>query len=283
MNKFGHGLGEADRLFLGTAVCNCGTIAPMARLDGIRALITGGTSGIGAAIVERFRSEGAAVVLTGRDEGRGREVGARTGADFVRADVRDSASVASSVSAAVEKLGGLDALVANAGVLHEAQLRETTDEAWDTVLETNLVGYYLYAVACLPHLRASGGGSITMISSDAGIWGETAIGTYSVSKRAVNMLVQTLAVEAGPHGVRVNAVCPGDTAPGMATHVAGRSEDSDPASWILPPLARVGTGADVASAVTFFASADGGFCNGSILLVDGGMRASLRASAVARR
>jgi NAD(P)-dependent dehydrogenase (short-subunit alcohol dehydrogenase family) len=253
----------------------------VARLDGIRALITGGTSGIGASIVERFRAEGAAVVLTGRDEARGLEVEVRTGADFVRADARDGVAVASSVGAAVEKLGGLDALVANAGVLHEAELSKTTDEAWDAVLETNLVGYYLYAASCLPHLRESGGGSITMISSDAGVWGETAIAAYSVSKRTVNMLVQTLAVEAGPQGVRVNAVCPGDTAPGMATYVSGRDEISDPATWTLPPLARVGSGGDVASAVTFFASTDGAFCNGSILLVDGGMRASLRASAVA--
>jgi NAD(P)-dependent dehydrogenase (short-subunit alcohol dehydrogenase family) len=230
-----------------------------------------------------MRSEGADVVLTGRDETRGREVAARTGAEFVAADVRDGAMVGASVAAAVEILGGLDALVANAGVLHEAPLSETTDEAWDSVLETNLVGYYLCAVACLPHLRAAGGGSITMISSDAGVWGETAIGAYSVSKRAVNMLVQTLAVEAGPLGIRVNAVCPGDTAPGMATYVVGRDESSDPSSWILPPLARVGTGADVASAVTFFASGDGAFCNGSILLVDGGMRAALRASGVARQ
>jgi NAD(P)-dependent dehydrogenase (short-subunit alcohol dehydrogenase family) len=254
----------------------------MARLEGIRALVTGGTSGVGASIVERFVLEGAAVVCTGRDEARGLQITARTGADFIRADVRDAAAVRESVSAAVAKLGGLDALVANAGVLHESGLAETTDEAWDTVLETNLVGYYRYAVACLPHLRAASGGSITMISSDAGVWGETAIAAYSVSKRAVNMLVQALAVEAGPHGVRVNAVCPGDTAPGMATFVGGRDEASDPSSWVLPPLARVGTGADLASAVTFFASSDGSFCNGSILLVDGGMRAALRASAVAR-
>jgi NAD(P)-dependent dehydrogenase (short-subunit alcohol dehydrogenase family) len=255
--------------------------AAMARLDRMRALVTGGTSGIGASIVERFRSEGASVVCTGRDAARGHEVAARLGAEFVRADVRDSDAVARSVAAATDRLGGLDALVANAGVLHDATLSETSDEDWDAVLETNVLGYFRYAVACLPHLRAAGGGSITMISSDAGVWGETAIAAYSVSKRAVNMLVQTLAVEAGPHGIRVNAICPGDTAPGMATFVAGRSEDADPTSWTLPPLARVGTGTDVAGAVTFFASADGAFCNGSILLVDGGMRAALRASAAA--
>jgi NAD(P)-dependent dehydrogenase (short-subunit alcohol dehydrogenase family) len=254
----------------------------MRRLDGMRALVTGGTSGIGAVVVERLRFEGAAVVLTGRNEARGREVADRNGAGFVTADVRDNEAIQRSVQAAVQQLGGLDALVANAGVLHEAPLSETTDAAWDAVLETNLLGYYRYAVACLPHLRASRGGSITMISSDAGVWGEVAIGAYSVSKRAVNTLVQVLAVEAGPHGIRVNAVCPGDTAPGMATNVSGRDESSDPSTWIRPPLARVGTAADVAGAVTFFASADGAFCNGSILLVDGGMRAAQRASSAAR-
>jgi NAD(P)-dependent dehydrogenase (short-subunit alcohol dehydrogenase family) len=248
----------------------------MGRLDGARVLLTGGTSGIGTAVIERLRYEGASVAFTGRDEKRGATVAKRTGATFVRADARDGASVRASVAAAVEALGGLDSLVANAGVIHDAPLSETSDEAWDTVIETNLVGYYLYAVACLPSLRAAGGGSITMISSDAGLWAETPIGAYSVSKRAVNMLVRALAVEAGPHGIRVNAVCPGDTAPGMATYVGGRDESSDPSGWTLPPLARVGTGADVAGAVAFFASADGAFCNGSILLVDGGMRAALR-------
>jgi meso-butanediol dehydrogenase/(S,S)-butanediol dehydrogenase/diacetyl reductase len=255
----------------------------MAKLEAIRALVTGGTSGIGASIAQRLRAEGAAVVCTGRNETRGREVAATMGAEFVRADVRDPAAVAASVQAAVAKLGGLDALVANAGVLHEAPLSATTDEDWDAVLGTNLVGCFRYAVACLPHLRAAGGGSITMVSSDAGVWGETSIAAYSVSKRAVNMLVQTLAVEAGPHGIRVNAVCPGDTAPGMATYVAGRDDSADPDTWTLPPLARVGTGADVAGAVTFFASSDGSFCNGSILLVDGGMRAAVQATPVARQ
>jgi NAD(P)-dependent dehydrogenase (short-subunit alcohol dehydrogenase family) len=256
-------------------------MSAMARLDGVRALVTGGTSGIGAAIVERFVSEEAAVVFTGRDEERGAGIAAATGAGFARADARDADAVRASVERAVELLGGLDALVANAGVLLDAPLSETADADWDAVLETNLVGPYLYAVACLPHLRAAGGGSITVTSSDAAVWGETAIGAYSVSKRALNMLVQTLAVEAGPAGIRVNAVCPGDTAPGMATHVDGRQETGDTSDWTLPPLARVGTGADVAAAMAFFASADGAFCNGSILLLDGGMRASLRASAVA--
>ena len=253
----------------------------MAAPKTMRALVTGGTSGIGGSIVDRLRADDAAVVFTGRDSARGLDAERRTGATFVQADVRNPAEVRGSVDAASNVLGGLDALVLNAGVLHDAPLSETSDEAWDAILETNLVGPYLYAVACLPLLRASGNASITAISSDAGVWGETSIGAYSVSKRALNMLVQTLAVEAGPAGIRVNAVCPGDTAPGMATYVGGRGETGDTSDWGLPPLARVGTGADVAAAVAFFASPDGAFCNGSLLLVDGGMRASLRASAVA--
>jgi NAD(P)-dependent dehydrogenase (short-subunit alcohol dehydrogenase family) len=245
-----------------------------------RTLVTGGTSGIGAAIVERLRSEGAAVVFTGRDATRGEEAASRTGATFVQADSREPDTVRRSVEAAVETLGGLDAVVLNAGVLHDSPLSETTDEAWDAVLETNLVGPYLYATACLPELRRAGGGSIVAISSDAGVWPETAIGAYSVSKRALNWLVQMLAMEAGPHGIRVNAVCPGDTAPGMASFVSGRVEPGSAEGWLTPPIGRIGTAADVAAAVAFFLSADSSFCNGSVLLVDGGMRASVYASSV---
>jgi len=252
----------------------------MRGLENVRALVTGGTSGIGVAIVERLRVEGASVVMTGRDRARGEAIAARTGSSFAQADTRDPDAVLRSVGDAVAILGGLDAVVLNAGVIHEAPLAETSDEAWDTIMETNLTGPYLYAVACLPELRAAGGGSIVAISSDAGVWPETAIGAYSVSKRALIWLAQMLAVEAGPHGIRVNAVCPGDTAPGMKTRVEGRDEARDVSGWLLPPAGRIGTGEDVAAAVAFFLSPDSAFCNGSVLLVDGGMRASLRSWAV---
>jgi meso-butanediol dehydrogenase / (S,S)-butanediol dehydrogenase / diacetyl reductase len=252
-------------------------------LGHVRTLVTGGTSGIGAAIVERLCGLGASVVFIGRDARRGAEVAAATDSEFVAADVRDPTAVRDSVAAAVATLGGLDALVLNAGVIHEATLSETADEAWDAVMETNLVAPYRYAVACLPHLRSAGGGSLTLISSDAGVWPETAIGAYSVSKRALLSLAHMLAVEAGPSGIRVNAVCPGDTAPGMASFVTGRVEPGDTSRWLLPPLGRVGTPDDVAGAVAFFVSKDGAFCNGSVLLVDGGMRAALHAVEVMNR
>ena len=252
----------------------------MGRLDDVRTLVTGGTSGIGTAIVGRLASEGAKVVFTGRDRTRGDAVASDTGATFVVADARDARAIASSVDDAVAILGGLDALVLNAGVLHEAPLSETADADWDEVLEVNLVAPYRYALASLPALRASGGGSIVAISSDAGVWPEVPIGAYSVSKRGLNMLAQMLAMETGRDGIRVNAVCPGDTAPGMATHVGGRSEVGSTDDWLLPPAGRVGTGEDVAGAVSFFVSPDSSFCTGSVLLVDGGMRAAVRATLV---
>jgi NAD(P)-dependent dehydrogenase (short-subunit alcohol dehydrogenase family) len=250
------------------------------RLDGKRILVTGGTSGIGEATVRRARDEGAGVVFTGRDLKRGRDIADRTGASFVAADVRDPAAVTHSIEEAVAQLGGLDAVVLNAGVLHEAPLSETSDEAWDAVMETNLIAPYRYAVACLPHLREAGGGSIVAMSSDAGVWVEPSIGVYSVSKRVLTWLAQMLAMEAGPHRIRVNVVCPGDTAPGMVTTTSGRADFGDTSGWLVPPIGRIGTVQDMAAAVAFFLSDDSSFCNGAVLLVEGGMRASAHAYAV---
>ncbi len=197
----------------------------------------------------------------------------------MQADATDPQAVAASEEEAVEVLGGLDGLVLNAGVLYEGLLTETDDATWDAILETNVIAPYRYALACLPHLRAAGGGSIVAIASDAGVWVETAVGAYSVSKRALIVLGQMLGVEAGRDGVRVNLVAPGDTAPGMATTTAGRVE-RETEGWLLPPAGRIGTAQDSAAAVAFFLSPDAAFCNGAVLLVDGGMRADLHATGV---
>jgi NAD(P)-dependent dehydrogenase (short-subunit alcohol dehydrogenase family) len=245
----------------------------------VRALVTGGTSGIGRAIVERLVADGARVAFTGRDGERGKEVAA-SGATFLAADARVPEDVQRSVLDAAAALGGLDVLVLNAGINLDAPLSETTDADWDAVLETNLVAPYRYAVACLPLLRDAGGGSIVAVSSDAGVWAEVDIGAYSVSKRALNWLVQMLAVEGGPAGIRANAVCPGDIAPGMRSTPSGsdRSPDGDTSSWPLPPLRRIGAAEEVAAVVAFLASEDAAFVNGALLLADGGMRAALHAA-----
>jgi NAD(P)-dependent dehydrogenase (short-subunit alcohol dehydrogenase family) len=247
------------------------------QLAGKGALITGGTSGIGLAIAERFLVEGAAVVVTGRDRGLGQQAEAslrRTGQGwFVPADAGDPTAVAESTSAAVEVLGGLDVLVNNAGIGVESGVLGTPIEDYDRLMDVNVRGYFLYARAAYPHLAARRG-SMVHIASDAGIWGEQSIGLYSVSKAAVIMLGKMLALEGGPDGVRSNVLCPGDTWPGMR-HMAPPGEQERPESgdWPLPPIGRIGKASDVAAAAVFCASAESQFITGATLAVDGGMTA----------
>ena len=247
------------------------------RLAGRGALITGGTTGIGLAVAERFLAEGAAVVVTGR----GTEFGQRAQAAlresgpawFVPADARDPAAVTRSVDLAVERLPALDILVNNAGIGVEAGLLGTPIEDYDRVMDVNVRGYFLYARAAYPHLAVRRG-SMIHIASDAGIWGEQAIGVYSVSKAAVVMLGKMLALEGGPDGVRSNVLCPGDTWPGMR-HMAppGMADRLGSGDWPIPPIGRIGQPGDVAAAAVFYASDETAFITGTTLLVDGGMTA----------
>ncbi len=252
----------------------------MGRMDGRRALVTGGTTGLGLAIAERFISEGARVSFTGRDEALGRSAQERLGsgdARFLRADAADAADVRSSVDDAVGWMGGIDVLVNNAGVGVEARVIDTPDELFDRVMGVNVRGYFLYAKAAYRHLTERRG-CMVHISSDAGVLGEHGIGVYSVSKAAVVMLSNMLALDGGPDGVRSNCICPGDILPGMR-HMAPPGESDraeDPEEWLVPPIGRIGEATDVAAAATFYASEESSFCNGSVLLVDGGMRAGYR-------
>ena len=245
-------------------------------------LVTGGTSGIGTAIVGRLAGDGHSVAFTGRDATRGDAVAAQHGARFVPADARDPAAVEASLGTAADALGGLDALVVNHGAIVDAPLLETTDEQWDALLETNVVAAFDYAVGSLPLLERSGRASITLIASDAGVWGEPSIGAYSITKRCAIMLAQMLAIEGGPRGVRANAVCPGDIEPGMRSTSSGYLDrEATTEGWLRPPVGRIGQAADVAGAVAWLISPDAAFVNGAALLVDGGMRASLRSFEVA--
>ena len=248
----------------------------MGLLQGKRALITGGTTGLGLAVAERFLAEGARVVITGRDPGLGERAEQALGPDarFVAADAADPAAVAASVSAAAEYLGGLDVLVNNAGVGVTARLVDTPLADYDRVMDVNVRGYLLYAQHAYPHL-ARRRGCMIHIASDAGVWGEQATGLYSVTKAAVVMLGKMLALDGGPDGVRSNVLCPGDTWPGMR-HFAPPSEQDEGErenNRPLPPIGRVGQASDVAAAALFYASDEAEFITGTTLLVDGGMTA----------
>lgn len=249
----------------------------MGRLAGKRALVTGGTTGLGLAIAERFLREGATVVVTGRDQ----ELGERAEASlrdhgeswFVAADAADPAAVDQSVEIALDRLGALDVLVNNAGIGVAARLLDTPAADFEAVMNINVRGYFLYARAAYPHL-ARQRGCMIHIASDAGVWGEQSLGAYSVSKAAVVMLGKMLALDGGPAGVRSNVLCPGDTWPGMR-HMAPPGEEARPEDghWPLPPIGRIGQATDVAAAAVFYASDEAGFITGTTLLVDGGMAA----------
>ncbi len=255
----------------------------MGRLDGKAALVTGGTSGLGMAIAERFLAEGSSVVVTGRDEAlgaqalellRGSDGG---GAWFCRADAADPDQVGSSVAFAVEHLGALDILINNAGIGVDARLIDTPVADFDRVMAVNLRGPFLYARACYPHLAARAGCMIH-IASDAGVTGEPEIGAYSISKAAVIMLSKMLALDGGRDGVRSNCICPGDIEPGMRHFAAAGGDEGwpyDSSEWQTPPIGRIGRATDVADAAAFFASEESSFCTGSVLLVDGGMKAGI--------
>jgi NAD(P)-dependent dehydrogenase (short-subunit alcohol dehydrogenase family) len=250
----------------------------MGELEGRAALITGGTTGLGLAIAHRFLREGARIAITGRNATLGAEADAALGVPaFIRADAADPEQVRASVETALARLGGLDILVNNAGVGAVAGALETPLETYDAIMDVNVRGAFVYARACFPHLEERGG-CMLHVASDAGVSGEEEIAIYSVSKAALIMLSNMLAIEGGRRGVRSNAICPGDTEPGMR-HMAvpGQEERADDVtSWPLPPIGRIGRATDVAEAAVWLASDRASFVNGVALLVDGGMRAGIR-------
>lgn len=247
----------------------------MRLLDGKGALITGGTSGLGLAIAERFLREGARVVITGRDRDLGMRAEQELGSEarFLPADAADPDAVGSSVSQAVGHLDGLDVLVNNAGVGVSARLIDTPLADYDRVMDVNVRGFLLYAQHAYPHL-ARRRGCMIHVASDAGVWGEQATGLYSVTKAAVIMLGKMLALDGGPDGVRSNVLCPGDIWPGMR-HMAPPGEEDRPeeGDWPVPPIGRLGDAHDVAAAAVFYASQEATFITGTTLLIDGGMTA----------
>jgi meso-butanediol dehydrogenase/(S,S)-butanediol dehydrogenase/diacetyl reductase len=248
-------------------------------LEGRTALITGGTTGLGSAIAEAFLRQGARVAFTGRDPALGAAAETRLGAHgdarFLRADAAEPKAIDASVAEALAQLGRLDVLVNSAGIGVEATALATPMEDFDRVMAVNVRAALRYAQACFPHLEERRG-SMIHIGSDAGILGEVEIAVYSVSKAALHMLSNVLAIEGGPRGVRSNVIAPGDIQPGMR-HLAPPGEDDrvadDTSTWLRPPIGRIGDAFDVAEAAVYLASDRASFVNGAVLTVDGGMRA----------
>ena len=242
------------------------------------AVVTGGTSGIGLATAQRLARDGYDLLLTGRDRGRGEEAAAaveessgnRTRWLQLASDDWDSYGLLRAEIGDAK----VRALVVSAAEGLQTHLLDTDRDAFERMLRVNVVAPQ-FLVQTLAAQMANPS-SVILISSDASLQGEQAIGAYSVTKAALNMAGKMLALDLVSSGIRVNVVCPGDTLPGMRYLVRpGHAERpfDDYEAWVPPPRGRIGVGEDTANLIAWLVSEEADFMVGSVVLVDGGSRA----------
>ncbi len=242
-------------------------------LEGRRALVTGAARGIGAAIATELAREGAALLLVDLavdgDLADLAERLAASGTDVVTcaADVADRASVEAAVATGVERLGGLEILVCNAGVTRDGVSWKLTDDDWDTVLGVNLKGVFHCARAVIPAFRTAGWGRSVAISSINGLRGKFGQANYAASKAGIVGLCKTLAREVGRFGTTVNVVAPGMVMTEMARQLPGEVIERAREETVLGRLAEP---EDVARVVAFLCSEAARHVTGEVVRVDGG-------------
>jgi NAD(P)-dependent dehydrogenase (short-subunit alcohol dehydrogenase family) len=245
-------------------------------------LIAGGTSGIGLAAAEQFVRQGAAVMVAGRNAEKGQaavisltELGGR--ALFVRTDVRDETQVKHLVARTLAAFGRLDVVVNSAGVINRVLLTELEQPGWDLILDTNLRGVYLVCKHILPSMFHQGRGAVVNVASYLGAFGaRETTPAYGVSKAGVVALTRSLALQGGPRGIRVNAVCPAFVVTPLNEHIIREAPDpvAKEKEMASPyPLGRLGRPEDVAAAILFLASDEAAWITGASLLADGGLAA----------
>jgi len=234
-------------------------------LEGKRALVTGGSRGIGRAVALELGRAGADVVVGYRaEQGEAEAVASEVGGRAVQADVADP----DQAKALVEEAGDLDVLVNNAGTTRDGVLARMLDDDWRTVLETNLSSTFYTCRAAARGMMKRRGGAIVNISSIVGVhgnWGQT---NYAASKAGIIGFTKSLARELGSRGVRANVVAPGYVKTALTDAIP---EDARETMLANTPLGRLGDPENVASAVRFLVSDEASFITGEVLLVDGGL------------
>jgi len=244
------------------------------RLNGKRAIVTGGASGYGRGIAHRFIAEGAKVAILDINEDGAQTVAKEIGAVAVGCDVTRGPSVDAAVEKAVSALGGLDIVVNNAGTSHKNQpMLEVEEEEFDRVMAVNVKSIYLMTRATLPVLRAQEtGGNIINIGSTAGLRPRPGLSWYNGSKGAVNLLSKSMAVELAPEKIRVNCIAPvmGETAL-LETFMGMPDTPENRARFVATiPWGRMSRPNDIANAALYLASDEADLVTGVVLEVDGG-------------
>jgi 2-deoxy-D-gluconate 3-dehydrogenase len=237
-------------------------------VDGKRALVTGGSSGLGRAMAEALVEGGAQVAVVSRAE-RGSDVAREIGATWLQADLADRAQTLAVVDRALERLGRLDVLVNNAGVQRRHPAQEFPLDDWDTVLSVNLDAVWILAQAAGRYMLSQGRGKIINVASMMSFFGGIVIPAYAASKGGVAQLTKALSNEWAGHGVNVNAIAPGYFDTELTSALVGNPE-REPFILARVPAGRWGVPDDLKGVTLFLASAASDYVHGAIIPVDGG-------------
>jgi len=249
-------------------------ISAATRLAGKVAVVTGGLSGIGAAIAERLLAEGAHVVaadVSAPDRMAQNGAAVLDGIEPARLDVADEGSVTGCMAAVVARHGRLDILVNSAGIGRDIPFLDTPSAEFDRMIAVNLRGTFLVGQAAARHMVDGGGGTIVNIASVAGVRGSRGRAAYGASKGGVITLTQVMAVELAGYGIRVNVIAPGPIETPMVAAMHGEAIRRD---WLRQvPMRRYGIPEEIAGVAAFLCSDDASFVTGHVLAADGGFQA----------
>ncbi len=242
------------------------------------ALVTGGRGGAGRAVCERLAKEGAVVYAADLDDDG--SIGGEPGAgQFLRFDVTSEAEVQAGIDVIAEQQGRLDIVVNAAGIEIEKTVEETTLEDWNKIFAINVTGTFLTSKYALGMLRQSGHASIINFGSYDGYIADPKLAAYCATKGAVHMITKAMAVDHGPEGIRVNAICPGYIDTPMLQQFYPDGVDPEAAraeAEFVHPLRTIGTPTDMANLVFWLASDEARYATGQLWVLDGGLSAQIQ-------